>query len=181
MDTKEAKAISERARAFLESRKTLMLATADCSDRARTPTASYAPFVQVKGCDYFFVYLSSLSQHTYDLRKTKRVGVLFIEDEVDAGNNLFARKRISCHCVSSVIERNSVAWREVMEEFQKKFGHVFELILPLQDFTLFSLCPHETMYVEGFGRAYRMMLGLQNPIHIRGTGHGAKPVDDTST
>ena len=60
-----------------------------------------------------------------------------------------------------------------MKRFEKTFGDIFSLILPLTDFTLFRLTPHEAIYVEGFGQAYRMKPDLSEAEHIRGTGPGA--------
>ncbi|HEY4519975.1 MAG TPA: pyridoxamine 5'-phosphate oxidase family protein [Candidatus Paceibacterota bacterium] len=172
LSKEDAAGIASRARVFLAIRKTLMLATADMGDRAGNPTASYAPFVR-EGT-HFYIYVSTLSAHTHELRKTRKAGVLVIEDEEDAKNNLFARTRISCFCVATVVKREGEEWQRIMREFQMKFGKVFDMILPLQDFILFSLTPYETLYIEGFGRAYQMDADLSNPVHVRRAGHTVK-------
>jgi len=155
----------ERARAFFKTRKTLILATVGADG---TPTASYAPFV--KHGDNLYIYISELSKHTRDLVETKRASVLLIEDEKGA-RNLFARKRITFSCEVAWVPRTTSFFGEIMDLFGKTFGKIFNQIEPLQDFILFSLSPVEALYVEGFGKAYRLKRDLTNPIHIRGNGH----------
>lgn len=155
-----------RADIFFAERRSLMLATAGESG----PTASYAPFVWHNGC--FYIYVSELSRHTADLALNRDASVLLIEDE-SVASNIFARKRITytvkAERVTGVKERATA-----LELFREKFGKVFEVILPLSDFILFRLTPSEAIYVEGFGRAYRMNPLLRNAVHIQGTGPGAK-------
>lgn len=158
----------QRAVALRDSRKTLHLATVGADG---TPTASYAPFVR-QGPN-FFIYTSELSRHTKDMFDTRKASVLLIEDEVGA-TNLFARKRITLPCSVEIVEREeNVLWRHIMNLFEKTFGDIFGIIRPLTDFTLFCLVPHEAIYVEGFGQAYRMSPDLFESEHIRGTGPGA--------
>ncbi len=157
------------AQAFLAARKTLVLATA----RSGIPTASYAPFVHDGGA--FYIYTSALSRHTRDLLERKTASVLLINDEC-ASPNLFARERITFTCAASVVARENATWKSVMGRFEKRFGKLFQLIRPLADFTLFRLLPKEAVYVRGFGKAYRMKGDLSGPVHIRGTGPGAKPM-----
>jgi len=158
----------ERARTFLATRKTLEMATVDTGGR---PTASQAPYIYSGGT--FYVYTSGLSRHTDDLLKTKKVSILLVEDEVSA-QNIFARKRITFSCRVATVRRDSAAWREVIGLFRNAFGPVFDVIEPLRDFTLFRLTPKEAIYVEGFGRAYRMTGNLKGAVHVKGTGPGAK-------
>lgn len=134
------------------------------------PTASYAPCVRRGGS--FYIYISALSRHTGDLKQTKHASILFIEDE-KGSKNLFARKQITFTCGGEAIPRESAEWSEIITLFEKTFGKLFGHIKPLKDFILFRLTPIEAIYVEGFGRAYRMNPALSNPLHIRGTEPGA--------
>lgn len=163
----DSPALEQAARALLESRKTLLMATARCG----MPTASYAPFVYHEHA--FYVYTSTLSRHTRDLRERKQVSVLLIQDEKDA-RNIFARERITFTCAVDEVPRSGSEWSIVMDRFAKRFGKIFELIRPLADFTLFRLKAKEATYVRGFGQAYRMGGTLTTPVHVRGTGPGAK-------
>ncbi|OGZ07481.1 MAG: hypothetical protein A3C93_03205 [Candidatus Lloydbacteria bacterium RIFCSPHIGHO2_02_FULL_54_17] len=158
------------AQAFLAARKTLVLATA----RKGVPTASYAPFVH--DGEAFYIYTSALSRHTRDLLERKTASVLLINDE-SASHNLFARERITFTCAVTVVQREGTKWKLMMDSFEVGFGKPFLLIRPLADFTLFRLEPKEAVYVRGFGKAYRMRGDLKDPVHIQGTGPGAKTMD----
>lgn len=164
----------QRAREFLATRKTLVMATMGADG---TPTVSYAPFVQCGSG--FYVYTSMLSRHTRDLLETERASVMFIEDEVNSGN-IFARKRLTFPCRAAVIPLQHIAREEVMDLFANKFGATFALIRPLGDFVLFQLDPTEGTYVEGFARAYRIDAALLHTTHIGG-GHTPRRAKDSPT
>ena len=164
-------AIEARAQEFLASKKTLMLATVGADG---APTASPAPYVR-RGID-FYIYTSGLSRHTYDLKKKPRTSVMVIEDETSA-ENLFARKRLIFSCRSFEMPRDNEWGKGILRNFRERFGDIFDVIEPLPDFTLFCLEPYEVVYVEGFGRAYRLSTELTNPVHLRGTGPGAEKLE----
>ena len=153
-----------RARELFESRRTLHLATVNTQG---VPTASYAPFIS-KGSD-FYIYISTLSEHTKNLSTVAVASVLLIEDEGGA-ENLLARKRITLSCKASIIPRGKSEWRKLMDCFEKTFGTGFRIMRPLTDFVLFRLEPENATYIEGFGQAYRMNKDLSNAEHIKG-GH----------
>ncbi len=160
--------IEERARDFLSVRESLLLATISSDG---IPTASLAPFVR-KGTD-LYIYTSGLSRHTQDMKSSPKVSALVVEDEL-LSKNLFARQRITFSCVTEILTRGGEEWQEIMTLFDQAFKETFEPIKPLRDFVLFRLVPFEVVYVEGFGRAYRMTKELAEPTHLRGTGPGAQ-------
>lgn len=159
----------ERVRDFLSDHRALVLAT---SGKEGLPTASYAPFIRSDG--NFYVYTSALSRHTKDMKESPRVSAMIMEDEQKAVSNPFARKRLTLSCVAEIVLRDSEEWQNILDCFGNVFRNSFELIRPLGDFTLFRLVPSEATYVEGFGQAYRLNKDLEESVHIRGTGPGAK-------
>ncbi|MDO8521264.1 MAG: pyridoxamine 5'-phosphate oxidase family protein [bacterium] len=165
------KTTEESARAFLATRKTLVMAT---TGEDGAPTASYAPFV--KWGDDFYVYTSALSRHTKDLLRSPNVSILFIEDGASA-KNLFALERLTFPCRTTTVSQNGNEWKVVMTLFRKKFGKIFGLIRPLGDFFLFRMEPEDTVYVQAFGRAYHLTKDLQDPQHITGVGHKGAEID----
>lgn len=165
----------QRARDFLSTRKTLVMATVSADG---TPTVSYAPFVHHENA--FYIYTSGLSRHTHDLEETKRVSIMCIEDEAQLPN-LFARKRLTFPCDVNVIPKDDTSRTAIMELFAQKFGTIFALILPLGDFVLFQLKPLEGTYVEGFGQAYRIDADLLSAVRIGGpNGSSKKPPSMTA-
>lgn len=142
------------------------------------PTVSYAPFVKFGSC--FYVYASGLSRHTQDLLETARISVMFIEDEANSGN-MFARKRLTFPCHSTVMPPQGVVREGILDLFEHTFGAIFTVIRPLQDFVLFQLDPMDGIYVEGFGQAYRIDAALLHATHIGGVGHTSQRGKDASS
>lgn len=72
---------------FIDSHQSVVMATIN---KAAEPEASYAPVMRHDG--RFYVYISELSNHTFNLMEDPQASLLFIEPENDA-KHLFARKR----------------------------------------------------------------------------------------
>ena len=83
------------------------------------PHTSYAPYISANG--NFYIYVSSLAEHTESLRSIKKASVLFIENEQQA-KNLFARTRLSLDCDVSLIERDHNHYLELLDLLQDKHG-----------------------------------------------------------
>jgi len=141
--------ISPEIQALIGAQRTLHLATRAPSGE---PEASYAPFVaDDKG--RFYIFTSRLSRHTRNLLEEPGLGILLIEPEADA-QQIFARKRLSYHCVAEVIARDDPEWAVRLSEFEARFGAIIEMLRSLDDFVLFRLVPHHGSFVKGFGQAY---------------------------
>jgi len=149
------------ARRLLESRKTVVMATAD---KDAMPHVSYAPFVHI--APHFYVYTSSLSQHTKNMLENANVSVMFVEDEADA-SNIFARKRFTVVCGIGIVARESDEWNDVLSRFESTFGEIFSMIRPLGDFTLFRLLPGLGLFVRGFGQAFEIGPAMSSAKHVR--------------
>ncbi|BAY79097.1 pyridoxamine 5'-phosphate oxidase-related FMN-binding protein (plasmid) [Nostoc linckia NIES-25] len=121
------------------------------------PNASYAPFV-MDDAKNIYIYVSGLATHTKNLHANPHVSVLFIEDEAKS-NQIFARTRLSFDCAVTLIERESDKWNQIVDQFQKRFGQIIEILRGLPDFRVFQLTPSEGRFVVGFGAAYRIKGG----------------------
>jgi len=66
------------------------------------------------------------------------------------------------------VGRETTEWRTVMSLFKRKFGKVFDMIRPLQDFTLFRLTADGGLYVRGFGQAFEVSPDMKNSKHVTG-------------
>ena len=128
--------IKDEVAVFIHQRRSAVLSTTDPSG---LPHASYAPFVQVNN-NAFYIYASSLSQHTSNLRINPLVSFLLIEDESTA-QQIYARERLTFLCDVETIERSSTQWGVILGTFEKKFGSIVEALRSLQDFQLFQLLP----------------------------------------
>ncbi|BAT55954.1 hypothetical protein NOS3756_49510 [Nostoc sp. NIES-3756] len=118
------------------------------------PNGSYAPFV-IDDAKKIYIYVSGLSTHTKNIEANPHVNVLFIEDEAKA-NQIFARRRLNFDCAARLIERESVTWNQIVDQFQERFGQIIEVFRGLADFRIFQLTPKEGRFVIGFGSAYHI-------------------------
>ncbi len=147
---------------FIDSRRSLSLASASESS---SPCASYAPYVY-GGDMQFFVLLSDLAEHTYNLKHNPNVSVMIIEDE-DGAANLFARERFIAHCRVIKHRRDTPQFTLWTERYKERFGNIADTLVQLADFNLYSLTATEATYIRGFGQAYRICGSGMNKIeHI---------------
>jgi putative heme iron utilization protein len=161
--------LGEEIKDFINSRRSLQLATVD-QDGA--PFASYAPFAADD--DSFYVLLSDIAVHGLNLAREPRASVLIIEDEDGAGE-LFARLRVSYQVHAEELEVNAADWQAAVEHLAARHGERPRKLSQLSDFRLFRLRPVKGRYVKGFGKAYSLAggtLGLQAIDHLR---EGHKP------
>lgn len=134
---------------LMEAQRTLHLATRAPSGE---PEASYTPFI-VDETGRFYIFVSRLSRHTRNLLEQPGLSILLIEPEADA-QQIFARKRLSYHCVAEVIARDDPEWKTRLDQFEERFGAIIEMLRSLDDFVLFRLVPQNGSFVKGFGQAY---------------------------
>ncbi len=133
---------------FIEGFSSVLMATVNSDG---DPESSYAPYVRY-GDDYF-ILISELAEHTENITKSGRAGLLFIENESDS-SNIFARKRVSYRCRSSRVTREDEVYDKVISIFLTKFGKIIEVLKTLQDFHLYRLHPVKGRYVAGFGKTF---------------------------
>lgn len=147
---------------FKASVKTLSLSTLDQNSK---PRASYAPFVEGNdGC--FYIFVSQLAAHTQDLLINSEVSILLLEDEKES-RQIFARQRISYQCQVEVVESDNRSYTIILDDMEKRFGNVVDLLRTLPDFILFRLVPYKGQYVKGFGKAYTLIGdSLQELEHV---------------
>lgn len=131
--------------------ESIILAT--ISDKGN-PDASCVPYVMDEDKN-FYIFVSYLTNHANNLKATGKAGILFAEDEAKT-QNIFARKRLSYECDSVLIERTSPEWTQIVDNFQKRFGQIIEVLRNLQDFNVFKLTPKEGRFVSGFGKIYEI-------------------------
>ena len=136
--------------AFLEAKKSLMLAVVDLQG---LPIASYAPFVAHQGALYILV--SSLANHTAALENANNASVLIIDDEADC-DTVYARRRLQYDLVVEPVIRDSEHWQTIGDALLQRHGDIVAQLLQLGDFQMFKLSPRSGRFVKGFGRAYEL-------------------------
>jgi putative heme iron utilization protein len=147
------------------------------------PEASYAPAVMTES-RAFYIHVSELSNHTANLRNTRKASVLLIEDE-ETSEQIFARKRVTYACNAAEVVHESAEWKDAMERFAEKFGGIMNHLKNMKDFHLIRLRPNSGRLVVGFGQAYEVTGEHMDELcHLRGIdgkGHRTAPVTTITT
>lgn len=149
---------------FRNDCQTIQLATVN---EKGEPNASYAPFVYYQ--DHYVVLISEMARHARNLQLVPKVSLMLIEDEKTA-RELFARKRLTTHADSCLIEKDSEEGKALLEALRQRYGERIDGLARLSDFKLFRFAPRQSLYVKGFGQAFHVDRA-GNIIHLRG-GHG---------
>lgn len=148
----------DNCRRFLETHKTLALATLD---EAGAPCISYAPFLLHDGV--FYIFISQLAAHTRHLQHQHLASVMVMADEGET-RNLFACQRFSQAVVAEAVADNSLA-ELVLDNMQEVLGKTLGLLRGLSDFGLYRLVPQGNgRYVAGFGKAFDVSLSAKAVI-----------------
>jgi putative heme iron utilization protein len=118
------------------------------------PQASYVPLA-VDGTERFLFFVSDLSEHTANLRDSRRASLMLIEDE-GRTEQLFARNRATFSGTVEAISRQSDGWDTAARIYGDRFGKFFAMLVGLKDFHMFALVPDDIRLVVGFGAAYQV-------------------------
>lgn len=133
---------------FRDLQKTLQLGTVDKEGK---PHTSYAPFAFSE--QGYYILVSDLATHGQNLKFTKAVSIMMIEDE-SAARSIFARRRLSFDTQAQWIERESPHWDRAIETLRSRLGETIDNLSQLGDFNLYRLNPLIGRYVKGFGQAF---------------------------
>ncbi len=153
---------------FRDARMTLQLGTVDKDGK---PHTSYAPFAfSEKG---YYILVSDLAAHGQNLKHSKAVSIMMIEDENEA-RSIFARRRLSFDTNAELIERDSALWQPSIDVMQTRLGEMIDNLSQLGDFRLYRLNPVIGRYVKGFGQAFDVTgEDLLSVVHLN-EGHVQK-------
>lgn len=136
--------------AFRDARKTLQLGTVNKDGK---PHTSYAPFAFSE--NGYYILVSDLAMHGQNLKFSKAVSIMMIEDENEA-RSIFARRRLSFDTQAELIEPKSEQWDSGINVMRLRLGEMLDELSALGDFRLYRLNPIQGRYVKGFGKAFNV-------------------------
>ncbi|MEM9777675.1 MAG: pyridoxamine 5'-phosphate oxidase family protein [Chloroflexota bacterium] len=119
-----------------------------------TPLASYTPFA-VDADKNFYIFISSLAQHTANLERNPQASLMLITDEA-ATKQIFARQRVTFTCTARKLKQDSDGWQTAAKHYDGRFRSFFKMIRRLSDFSMFKLVPIDGVLVTGFGQAFKL-------------------------
>lgn len=153
---------------FLETFRTLIMASLTPEG---DPYASTAPFIRMDGD--FYILISTVAQHGCNLLRSKKVSLLFAEDESNT-RQPFARQRITLDASVREVPHDDRLFLQAIGRLKAHFdAELVASLLEMGDFHLFRLSPVSGSVVMGFGRAYRLNDKLE-VINQMMSQHGGK-------
>ncbi|PMH37106.1 heme utilization protein HutZ [Vibrio sp. 10N.286.49.B3] len=150
IDTKQERLQSRlvpEIQAFRDQCKTLQLATLNDG----IPHVSYSPFAYT--AEGYFILVSDLAQHGQNLKSSRSVSIMMIEDESQA-KSVYARRRLGFDTVAQQVNKDSVGGQDALHALRQRFGDIIDNLSQLGDFHLYRLTPEKGRYVKGFGQAF---------------------------
>jgi len=167
MNTKQERVhnrIGPEIQEFKQQCKTLQMATLTDG----MPHVSYAPFTYNK--DGFYILVSDIAQHGQNLKRSKNVSIMLIEDESNS-KQLYARRRLTFDTTAKLIEKSSSVGQQAIADLSLRFGDIIDNLANLKDFNLYQLTPEKGRFVKGFGKAFDLSgADMIDIVHLK-EGH----------
>lgn len=149
---------------FKQQCKTLQMATLT----AGMPHVSYAPFTCNK--EGFYILVSDIAQHGQNLKHSKNVSIMLIEDESNS-KQLYARRRLTFDTTAQLIDKRSPVGLQAISDLTNRFGDIIDNLAELKDFNLYQLTPEKGRFVKGFGKAFDISgADMVDMVHLK-EGH----------
>lgn len=136
---------------FTNNFQSITLATVS---KEGVPFASYAPFVEDEKGRYY-VCVSGNVPHSHNMNETKKVSIMFIEDEKEAAHP-FGRKRLYFEAKAKKFDEHDKKEEKIQGLFEEKFGDKVSFMFKMPDFRIYKITPKEGSLVLGFGAAFRV-------------------------
>jgi putative heme iron utilization protein len=131
---------------FIKKFDSVLLATS-CGD---IPHCSYSTYI-IKD-NFFYIFISDIATHSDNLKSNPNLSLLFIDGEKDS-TNIFARHRVSVSGISSMIEKHSQNYDDILDIFKQKFDSGMVDTLSSLDFNVYQIKPTKINTYFGFGEA----------------------------
>ncbi|MEL6459209.1 MAG: pyridoxamine 5'-phosphate oxidase family protein [Cyanobacteria bacterium J06641_2] len=131
--------------------RTVVLGTVNADN---VPSISYAPFV-IDETKNIYIFVSEFSTHTFNLQANPKASVMLIEDETKS-KQIFARRRLTYSCSATKLDKNSIQWEHIANQFEKRFGNIVYIFRNLPDICIIKFTPYEGIFLMDFGSAYKI-------------------------
>ena len=122
--------------------------------RDDAPLISMVAFVPADDFSFFYIHVSRLAQHTVDMMKDKRMGLLIAEaDDGRADPQTLAR--FSIRGSAEIMQNGEPGYTPVKNKYIERFPESAPLF-KLEDFGIWRIKPKGGRFVAGFGKAYNL-------------------------
>jgi heme iron utilization protein len=123
-----------------------------------TPLVSMVLYAPAADFSSFYIHISNLAQHTQDILKDQRVGLMIVRS--DQGQSDPQRlQRVSILSRAVLVPATAADYGRARRIYLEKFPEA-AMTFELGGFDIYQLAPQSARYVAGFGKTFN--LGLQD-------------------
>ncbi len=122
--------------------------------RNDSPQVSMVAILPADDFSAFYIHVSQLAQHTSDMMREKRVGLLIAETD-DGRADPQTLGRVSLRAEAEMLQRGSAAYEEVKEKYIARFAQSAPMF-QLGDFSIWRINPKGGRFVAGFAKAFNI-------------------------
>lgn len=118
------------------------------------PVVSLVPIVSGADLRTFYIHISQLAQHTQDIVRDPRVGLLFAEPDHPTRNPQ-SLARVSLTGTAEAVDANAADYASARARYLATFPDA-AITFGLGDFAIYRLTMQTGRFVAGFGRIYKL-------------------------
>lgn len=122
--------------------------------RDEAPLVSMVTYVTAEDFSLFYIFVSRLAQHTVDMQKDKRIGLLIAETD-DGREDPQTLARVSIRGSAEQIPNGIPGYTPLKNRYLKRFPES-ESLFKLEDFSFWSIKPKGGRFVASFAKAYNI-------------------------
>ncbi len=122
--------------------------------RDEAPLVSMVTFIVEEDFSLFYIFVSRLAQHTVDMQKDKRVGLLIVETD-DGRRDPQTLSRVSIRGSAEMIQNGQPGYTPLKERYLGRFPEA-EQLFKLEDFNFWRIKPKGGRFIADLSKAYNI-------------------------
>lgn len=133
--------------------------------RDEAPLVSMVTYVTAEDFSLFYIFVSRLAQHTVDMQKDKRIGLLIVETD-DGREDPQTLARVSIRGSAEQIPNGIPGYTPLKNRYLKRFPES-EPLFKLEDFGFWSIKPKGGRFVASLAKAYNISVETLQKVSER--------------
>lgn len=133
--------------------------------RDEAPLVSMVTFTAAEDFSLFYIFVSRLAQHTVDMQKDKRIGLLIVEID-DGREDSQTLARVSIRGSAELIPNGEPGYTPLKDMYLGRFPES-EPLFKLADFNFWRIKPKGGRFIAGLAKAYNITVETLQKVSER--------------